>query len=85
MCQPVGFLDLLDPETWSGRVDRPDLQGPWTCGWDGAAEKDQNRTSVHLVRSGASDNTAFGVLDMTSVNDGYVSAWRAAVHGVLQT
>lgn len=42
MCQPVGFLDLLDPETWSGRVDRPDLQGPWTCGWDGAAEKDQN-------------------------------------------
>ncbi|MBQ4159979.1 MAG: copper amine oxidase N-terminal domain-containing protein, partial [Clostridia bacterium] len=40
------------------------------------AEKDQNRTSVPLVRSGASDNTAFGILDMTSVNDDYVSAYR---------
>ena len=40
------------------------------------AEKDQNRTSVPLVRSGASNDTAFGILDMTSVNDGYASAYR---------
>lgn len=42
MGQPVGFLDVLDPGAWPGCVDRPDLQGPWACGWDGGAEKDQH-------------------------------------------
>ncbi len=39
-------------------------------------EKDQNRTTAPLIGSGASENTAFGILDMTSVNDDYVSAYR---------
>lgn len=57
MGQPVGFLDVLDPGAWSGCVDRPDLQGPWACGWDGGAEKDQHTAGPHSLRCQCGQDT----------------------------
>lgn len=57
MGQPVGFLDVLDPGAWSRCVDRPDLQGPWACGWDGGAEKDQHTAGPHSLQCQCGQDT----------------------------